>query len=65
MAIQAQLPGHLGAGRLSLEDVVSLDLLDRRCLLCSEHEPHHCHRRLVAEYLEQTVGMQLEVRHLM
>jgi uncharacterized protein (DUF488 family) len=24
---------------------------DRACLLCSEHEPRHCHRRLVAEYL--------------
>lgn len=22
------------------------------CLLCSEHKPHHCHRRLVAEYLK-------------
>jgi uncharacterized protein (DUF488 family) len=21
------------------------------CLLCSEEKPHHCHRRLVAEYL--------------
>ncbi|WP_260478205.1 DUF488 domain-containing protein [Pseudomonas aeruginosa] len=21
------------------------------CLLCSEDKPHHCHRRLVAEYL--------------
>lgn len=21
------------------------------CLLCSEHEPEHCHRRLVAEYM--------------
>jgi uncharacterized protein (DUF488 family) len=33
------------------------ELLDRRLfevrtvLLCSELEPHHCHRRLVAEYL--------------
>ena len=25
--------------------------LDGGCLLCSEHEPHHCHRRLVVEYL--------------
>src|SRR5689334_8006461 len=25
--------------------------LDGACLLCSENEPHHCHRRLVAEYL--------------
>ncbi len=23
------------------------------CLLCSEHLPHHCHRRLVAEYLQR------------
>lgn len=22
------------------------------CLLCSEDKPHHCHRRLVAEYLK-------------
>lgn len=27
--------------------------LDRACLLCSEDTPHHCHRRLVAEYLQQ------------
>ncbi|PXA83813.1 hypothetical protein DMC47_42160 [Nostoc sp. 3335mG] len=27
-------------------------LLDGACLLCSEDEPHHCHRRLVAEYLK-------------
>jgi uncharacterized protein (DUF488 family) len=25
--------------------------LDGGCLLCSEATPHHCHRRLVAEYL--------------
>ncbi len=23
------------------------------CLLCSEDKPHHCHRRVVAEYLER------------
>jgi uncharacterized protein (DUF488 family) len=26
--------------------------LDEGCLLCSEDKPHHCHRRLVAEYLK-------------
>jgi uncharacterized protein (DUF488 family) len=26
-------------------------LMDGACLLCSEALPHHCHRRLVAEYL--------------
>jgi uncharacterized protein (DUF488 family) len=27
--------------------------LDGGCLLCSEDKPHHCHRRLVAEYLKE------------
>ena len=31
-----------------------LDLLHENCLLCSEHEPDKCHRRLLAEYLKQT-----------
>jgi len=26
---------------------------DRDCLLCSEPTPEHCHRRLLAEYLEE------------
>jgi uncharacterized protein (DUF488 family) len=26
---------------------------DRACLLCSEAEPDHCHRRLAAEYLQR------------
>ena len=32
---------------------VASDLLDAGCLLCSEDQPDHCHRRLVAEYLKQ------------
>ena len=34
-----------------VEETVPRDLLDNAILLCSEHEPDHCHRRLVAEYL--------------
>ena len=34
-----------------IEDTTTPDLLDGACLLCSEEEPYHCHRRLVAEYL--------------
>jgi len=33
------------------------------CLLCSESEPEHCHRRLVAEYLRDRWG-EVEVVHL-
>lgn len=44
----------------------SLDrsVFDMACLLCSEHEPRHCHRRLVAEYLKDKWG-GVEVRHLL
>lgn len=34
------------------------------CLLCSEHKPHHCHRRLVIEYLNNSWNTALEVKHL-
>jgi uncharacterized protein (DUF488 family) len=34
------------------------------CLLCSEHEPEHCHRRLVAEYMK-THWPEVEIHHLM
>ena len=36
-----------------IEETVSRELLDGGCLLCSEETPHHCHRRLVAEYLQE------------
>jgi uncharacterized protein (DUF488 family) len=34
-----------------VEDTVPRELFDNAILLCSENEPDHCHRRLVAEYL--------------
>jgi uncharacterized protein (DUF488 family) len=37
--------------------------LDGACLLCSEDTPHHCHRRLVAEYLRDKWG-DVEIEHL-
>lgn len=33
------------------------------CLLCSEDKPHHCHRRLVAEYLKSHWD-DVEVSHI-
>ena len=33
------------------------------CLLCSEHEPDHCHRRLVAEFFNRQWG-DVEIEHL-
>lgn len=34
-----------------IENVLSPDIADFGCLLCSEKTPERCHRRLVAEYL--------------
>lgn len=48
----------------NIERGLDKSLLDRGCLLCSEHEPHYCHRRLVADYLKQHVGVDLHVSHL-
>ena len=46
-----------------IEDTIAKDVIADGCLLCSEHEPDHCHRRLVAEYLKQHWG-DLEIIHL-
>jgi uncharacterized protein (DUF488 family) len=39
------------------------EILDGGCLLCSEDKPHHCHRRLVAEYLNEHWG-DVEIEHI-
>lgn len=36
-----------------IEKTVSRETVEEGCLLCSEDKPHHCHRRLVAEYLKE------------
>jgi uncharacterized protein (DUF488 family) len=37
--------------------------IDSACLLCSEDKPHHCHRRLVAEYLQRH-WPEVDIEHL-
>ena len=51
-------------GQRNIEKTIKSTLLDHGCLLCSEHEPHFCHRRLVVEYLNQHSNLNLEVKHL-
>ncbi len=48
----------------NIEKNITKDLLEGGCLLCSEHEPHHCHRRLVVEYLNKHSDLDLKVKHL-
>lgn len=47
-----------------IEKIVKPSLLDQGCLLCSEHEPHLCHRTLVVDYLNEYSDLDLQVKHL-
>ena len=47
-----------------VEERLHPEILNGTCLLCSEAKPHHCHRRLVVEYLNREWNGALAVRHL-
>ncbi|GHT21227.1 hypothetical protein AGMMS4957_09700 [Bacteroidia bacterium] len=42
---------------------INFEKLDGTCLLCSEHKPDMCHRRLLAEYLKKN-NKEIEIIHL-
>ena len=46
-----------------IEETVAREIIADGCLLCSEDKPHHCHRRLIAEYFEQHWG-DVEINHI-
>jgi uncharacterized protein (DUF488 family) len=46
-----------------IEDAIPRELIDGACLLCSEPTAEHCHRRLVAEYLNDK-WRDLEIEHI-
>jgi len=49
--------------RRRIDEVLSPQLFDDACLLCSEETPEHCHRRLVVEYLKEK-WTSVDVEHL-
>lgn len=53
----------LGLMRRRRIETLDQENFNGACLLCSEDKPHHCHRRLVAEYLKQAWG-NVEIVHL-
>ncbi|HEV3156171.1 MAG TPA: DUF488 domain-containing protein [Candidatus Baltobacteraceae bacterium] len=50
--------------RRRIEETIPCEILSEACLLCSEESPHHCHRRLVAEYLQEKWG-NVEIKHIL
>jgi len=47
-----------------IEKLFKPEMFGGACLLCSEDKPHHCHRRLVCEYLNEKWDGALHVQHL-
>lgn len=47
-----------------VENLLVPSELDGACFLCSEDTPHHCHRRLAAEYLASKWKEKVELKHL-
>ena len=46
-----------------IKSKIEIKKLHKNCLLCSEHTAEKCHRRLLAEYLQQSFN-DVEVIHL-
>jgi uncharacterized protein (DUF488 family) len=46
-----------------IEETISRETIDGACLLCSEDNSDHCHRRLVAQYIKNKWG-DLNIVHL-
>ncbi|MBP1468303.1 DUF488 domain-containing protein [Candidatus Chloroploca sp. M-50] len=47
----------------NIKNKVVVEQLNHSCLLCSEHLPDKCHRRLLAEYLQKT-SSDIQIIHL-
>lgn len=47
-----------------VEKQLDIDLFRSACVLCSEHLPHHCHRRIALEYLNTQWNSRLKITHL-
>ena len=47
-----------------IDDKLDPGFFEDACLLCSEDKPHHCHRRLVAEFLMDRWHIPVSIVHL-
>lgn len=48
----------------SVANILDPMMFDNGCLLCSEHQPHQCHRRLAIDYLNDKWKNRFKVEHL-
>lgn len=50
--------------RRRVENLFKPEDLEGVCLLCSEATPHHCHRRLAAEFFQKQLDCGVDIIHL-
>lgn len=55
---------YLKEFRDSLDDLIDIGSKKRICLMCFEKDPHMCHRKIVAELMEEYAGKHVTVVHL-
>ena len=48
----------------SIDDIVELGSIENVCLVCFEHDPHYCHRRVVADLVFERTNRRIRVVHL-
>ncbi|MCB0212867.1 MAG: DUF488 domain-containing protein [Anaerolineae bacterium] len=46
-----------------IKEATNFESLHESCLLCSEHSPELCHRKLLAEYLQE-INPDIQIIHL-
>jgi uncharacterized protein YeaO (DUF488 family) len=47
-----------------IADTLTQNDVNDTCFLCAEKTSHHCHRRLLAEYLQREWNIAMEIIHL-
>lgn len=55
---------YLREFRDSLDDLIDIGSKKKICLMCFEKDPHTCHRKVVAELIQEYAGKKVDVIHL-
>lgn len=59
-----QYKAFLPEFRDSLDDLVDIGKKKKVCIMCFEKDPHFCHRKVVAELINEYSGENIQIVHL-
>lgn len=48
----------------NIDEIITPEILDKSCFLCSEDKPDNCHRRLAVKYLTDYFDLDADIKHL-